>query len=79
MERKNTGEGRGDQGENKCNADRGALLIGLWAHRFRYITGSKKGGKHKKRSGEWTKELVHSNLLNYIVKWWEHDEIKKSF
>lgn len=24
----------GDYGENKCNMDKSALLIGLWAHRF---------------------------------------------
>lgn len=35
----------GDQGENKCNTDKRALLIGLWVHRFRYIIGSKKGVK----------------------------------
>lgn len=29
-------------GENKCNMDKRALLIGLWTHRFQCIIGSKR-------------------------------------
>lgn len=32
-------------GENKCNMDKRALLIGLRAHRFRYITSLKREWK----------------------------------
>lgn len=35
-------------------------------------------GNTKKISGEWTEESVSCNLLNCIVKQWEHDEVKKS-
>lgn len=51
------------RGENKCNADKGALLIGLWAHRFRYITRSKREWK----SQENTRKEAKSGLRNLSV------------
>lgn len=53
--------------ENKCNTDKRALLIGLWAHRFRYIIGSKKGVKMSgsaEKKGRVEREFVNDNLLN---------------